>query len=380
MLPTSLHTAAGLGVAGATWRHNQVELSSTPGRAGLPALAAMAGLPAPQLQFTEWAWQLLPRLHLHLLDRTDTEGAGLLAGDPALLASLLDYDLSAQLEGVVAGAVGGAGPPSYLCLATTQLGHSLPELLERGLPLLRAVGETSPVRPALALLCNIVPLFLSDPASVTSLVGVVGTVLGRDTTVLARARAALPGSLPGPGPATTLAAAMLDTQLSRPARYGLTSAAPLVRLWWKLLTTLPDWTASSPATRLLDTLCRAAFLGTQSHTSSASVHIELASFTRVSLLMLTTAVCDRCAEPELRDEAARLAAAEQEKLQGGAGPGFISWITGAGAGTKLVFPTSSPACPWLAFFLLEVSPYQLFTRCKTPLRIIRRLYFFLLAK
>ena len=76
------------------------------------------------------------------------------------------------------------------------------------------------------------------------------------------------------------------------------------------------------------------------------------------MLILTPAVCDRSAEPELRGEAARLAAAEQEKLQGGAGPGFISWITGAGAGTKLVFPTSSPACPWLAFFLLEVSPYQ----------------------
>ena len=48
----------------------------------------------------EWAWEMVSRLHLHMMDRGGEEAQGAVNSDKDLLARLMDYDLDQRLQKV----------------------------------------------------------------------------------------------------------------------------------------------------------------------------------------------------------------------------------------------------------------------------------------
>ena len=73
-------------------------------------------------------------------------------GNEDIFSQLLDYDLNNEVEIVAAGAVRKIPLACYTSLLLTQLDHSLPELLDRGLALLKVVQDAGRMDHVLEIL------------------------------------------------------------------------------------------------------------------------------------------------------------------------------------------------------------------------------------
>ena len=324
-LGPELHTRAALAVVQAVIRLSSDSAPATISGGGGSVAAvthlALASFSAGPLgSLVSWAWQLVSRLHLHLMDRSAAESAALVAGDQDLLSQLLDYDLSPDMEEVVAAAVGKNPLACHLCLCLTQVGHSLPELLERGFGLLKTIQEVGRYSSVVEILLNVVPLFLCDESSIQNeaFLSILAALLSADQTYLSMAKSIISGEFPGP--VTRELGHMVEKMIVSFQRYGLQSPRSIVSLWIKIVTKVPDWSLNSSALYLLDILCSHSFL-------DPVVHADTLLFAKN---------------------------VHKENINNESGTGFISWITGINySGYKLVFATSSPQFPYLAYFMLQ---------------------------
>ena len=252
-------------------------------------------------------------------DRSDVEAQALLQGCPDLHAKVLDYDLCQQVEGVVAAAVQRHPLAAYTALLLTQVGHSLPEVLERGLPLLRLVLDAGRLDHTIEVLLHLVPVLVADPSSLQhpGLQTIMVKLLAADQTYLSLAKSLL-GS-PAPGPVTRELACMLERSLGDHTKLGLESSRRLVSFWLAILTSLPQWSSLPSCLHLLDLLCRHSFL-------QPATHLETLALVRD---LHRKHLCDLSSQ------------------------GLINWITGINySGLKPLFSSPLPQQPWLAYYLL----------------------------
>ena len=322
VLAASLQTRTAIEVVVASLRH-----SSDPGGQGSRSLAnmAMASFSAgPGGVFLAWAWVMVSRIHLHMMDRSREESMATLAGNQAIFSRLLDYDLNTDIEDVVSAAVSKSPLACYLCVSLTQVGHSLPELVERGFGLIKTILEAGRHLNVLELLHNVIPLLLCDESLVTSplFVSIMASLLEADQGYISMAK----NLFEFPGPVTKDLGNMMENMIKGCDRYGLPSPRNIIRLWIKIITQVPDWTINSSALFLMDIICSHSFF-------DPVIHADTLLFTK------------KIHEKNINNES---------------GTGFISWITGINySGYKLIFPTSSPQFPYFAFFLLQAEDAHL---------------------
>ena len=331
VIPDQIHVRTGINIVMACIK-NASEKSGTTVSGGGGSMVAMTHLTMAHLtissltggpfgQFLSWSWQLVSRLHLHMMDRSARESLLLINGDQEVFSQLLDFDLDTDLEDIVEAAVGGKNPLAcYLCLSLTQLGHSLPEILERGLDLLKTVFDAGRYGNVLELLLNFVPLLTIDESTIENnkFLAILSSLLSADSGYISMAKSMISGEFPGP--ITKEMGAMLEKMIGSFRWYGLTSPSTLVSLWLKILTKVPDWNQNSSALYLINILCSHSFF-------DPVIHSETLQFAKNI---------------------------HKENVNNESGTGFISWITGINySGYKLIFPTSSPQFPFFAFFMLQ---------------------------
>ena len=316
VLLASLQSRTAIEVVVASLRH-----SADPGPVGSRSLANMAMASfsgGPGGVFQSWAWLMISRLHLHMMDRSQGESLATLAGSQAIFSQLLDYDLNTDIEEVVAAAVSRNPLACYLCLSLTQVGHSLPELVDRGLGLMKTILEAGRHLSVLEILSHVIPLLLCDESLVKNpiFVNIVSSLLSADQGYLSMAK----NLFEFPGPVTKETGNMIEKMIRDFQRYGLTSPRKIISLLLKIITQVPDWTINSSALYLLDIICSHSFFDPIIYTDT---------------LLFTKNI-------------------HRENINNESGTGFISWITGINySGYKLIFTTSSPQFPYFAFFLLQ---------------------------
>ena len=332
VLAPHLHTMAGLHVVRAAVRHSS-ESSPSPAMTGLVVssqaishIGLLSFSSGPLGQFVSWCWQIMATLHLHMMDRGRQESSALISGSRDIFARLLDYDLDTDIERIVAASVSKNPLASYCCLLLTQVGHSLPDILERGLPCLNNILLSGRWTNVLQILHHVVPLFLCDESSIqnSNFSSIITNLLNADQSWSSMAKSMISGSFPGP--VTRETGNMLHKMIANSARYNLDSPKRIVSLWLRIVTQTPDWAQNSSALYLLDILCSHSFFDPIIHSET------LLFFKKI----------------------------HQENLINESGTGFISWITGINySGYKLIFPTSSPQFIFLAFFLLQAEDLHL---------------------
>ena len=69
LLPTSLHTMVAIAVTEVEVRHSTAPETSGVVASSVTTVTALVST-SPSAQFTAWAWELLSRLHLHMMDRS----------------------------------------------------------------------------------------------------------------------------------------------------------------------------------------------------------------------------------------------------------------------------------------------------------------------
>ena len=324
VLSSALHVKTAVTVVSACIRHTSDSSPTISGGGGSVAAMthlAMASFSAGPLgQLVSWSWSLVSRLHLHMMDRSAEESRSLLSADHSLFSQLLDYDLNTELEHIVSAGVARNPLAAYLCISLTQVGHSLPELLERGLGLVKTVLDAGRHSSVLELLLHVVPIFLCDESSVsnTTFISIISGLLSADQGYVSLAKTMITGEFPGP--VTRETGNMVEKMISSYSRYSLSSARSVIRLWIKILTEVQDWSTNSSALYLLDILCSHSFF-------DPIIHADTLMFVKNI---------------------------HQQNIINESGTGFISWITGINySGYKLIFPSSSPQFPYLAYFLLQ---------------------------
>jgi len=272
----------------------------------------------PEQLFTEWGWEMLSRLHLHRMDRSPGEVRGMICGDRDVISQVMDFDLSREVERVVAGAVARQPLAAYCCIVLTQVGHVLPEVVGRGLDLVTCVQAAGRLDHVIELLLYIVPLFLVDQMSVAdpTLVNIVANLLAADQTYLSLAKNMVSGSFPGP--VTKEFGNMLEKSISNWTVYGHKGSEKIVSLWLRLLTSVNNWNSNVNVMFLVDILCRHSFFNDVAYKetleSFQSFHSDLIS------------------KSDTR--------------------GLLSWVSGSRAPFSL-FSSSVPSYPWLAYFVLQ---------------------------
>ena len=192
ILPTHLHISTAINTVQAAIKHSPDTGVANTSMATMTnlALVSITSLVSAHTQFVNWAWETVSKLHLHMMDRGIVESTGILEGNPDTFGQLLDYDLNNEVEIIVSASVNKNPLACYTCLLLTQLGHSLPELLERGLVLMKPVQDAGRMDHVLELLMFITPLFMSDFSSIENVAfkNIMVNLLAADQSYISMAK------------------------------------------------------------------------------------------------------------------------------------------------------------------------------------------------
>ena len=238
---------------------NQGILNSSVNTMSNFAMSTISTAGSQEQQFTKWSWELLSKLRLHMMDRSPREYDAILAGNPEIFKLLLDFDLSPVIEKVVAAAVGKQPMACYCILLLTQVGHALPEILERGLGLLKIILDSGRFDHAIELLMYIMPIFLSDTSAIehSDLTYIMAKLVNADQTYLSLAKTMITGTFPGP--VTKELGNMIQKMMSTFEHLCQFSAKDILELLVRILTKIHSWNTNSSVLYLLDIICSYAF-------------------------------------------------------------------------------------------------------------------------
>ena len=145
VLPVNLHISTALNIVQASIKHNPDTGVASASMATMTNLAmvSITSLASAHAQFVSWAWESVPKLHLHMMDRSVVESRGLMEGNVEIFSQLLDYDLNSEVEIVAAGSV-----------------RKFPLACDRGLSLLKIVQDAGRMDHVLEILMYIIPLLM----------------------------------------------------------------------------------------------------------------------------------------------------------------------------------------------------------------------------
>lgn len=107
-----------------------------------------------ETSFLSWAWHILPKLRLHL-----QEQKGTFQGN----AQWSDYDQEPRFHHLRAQVNQSNPVAAFVALQLTQLGHSVPEICERGWKVLKIALHRAPVEAVLICFFDMATMFLDCP-------------------------------------------------------------------------------------------------------------------------------------------------------------------------------------------------------------------------
>ena len=232
------------------------------------AMATISSAGSHEHQFTKWSWELLSRLRLHMMDRSEKEYKAVLSGEPEVYNQLLDFDLNQEIENIVSFAVSKQPMACYCVLLLTQVGHALPEILERGLGFVKVILDSGRFDHAIELMAYILPIFVTDASAIDhpDLVYVMTKLMCADQSYLSLAKTMIRGNFPGP--VTKELGNMFHKIISHfSQQQGQFSLKDVFDLLISILMKLPNWNSNSSSLYLLDLICSYAFRDKTCHSS-----------------------------------------------------------------------------------------------------------------
>jgi len=223
------------------------------------AMATISTSGSLETQFCKWCWEMISKLRLHMMDQSLNEYDLILSGNPDIFKQLQDFDLSQPIERVVSAAVSKNAIACYTVLMLTQVGHSLPEVLERGLGFLKVILDSGRFDHTMELLSYLLPLFLIDNSAIDhgQLIYILSRLVNADQTYLSLAKTIITGMFPGP--VTKEMGNMIHRIISNFDNISSYSRKDILELLTRMLTSISNWSTNTSVLYLLDIVCSYAF-------------------------------------------------------------------------------------------------------------------------
>ena len=266
-LPVAQHAQTAIAVSSAMHKLNTALCNqsivnssvSTMSNLAMATLTAGAAVSQEQ-QFTTWCWQILTRLRVHLMDRISWECDLVLAQKPDMYKLLLDFDLTPELEALVSAAIGSKDAGAcYAVMLLTQVGHSLPEILERGLGFIQTILDSGDYIHTIELIYYILPVLLTDLSALDNdkLLFILTKLMNADNSYISMAKSMLTGAFPGS--VTKQIGCMVYKLISTLDNVSQYSRKDVIIMLIKLLTKIQGWTSNLSILYLLDIICSCSF-------------------------------------------------------------------------------------------------------------------------
>jgi hypothetical protein len=299
-LPWRHHQTVALAVTGAGLKHAPDSIAGGFLEESVKQVSNIANVvrESPEQVYTRWAWKTVSKLKLHACDMEEEFCVGAVkggcflfyiilycyfiwkafcfVGSPAAFKRMLDFDLSPRVEDLVKGVC--AKNPLACCVAlqTTQIGHIIPEICNRGLGHLRTLAFSGRFDHVMECLLSITPLFLDTTEALVGnahFMSVIQGVVSADQTYFKMAKDLIISDFPGP--VTEEFSFMLHKQLCLFKKYGLRDETKIVMLWLNVMTAMPNWHKDKNIIFVVNLLCRVGFYKTEVGTNVKDYLVDM---------------------------------------------------------------------------------------------------------
>ncbi|XP_020712165.2 ectopic P granules protein 5 homolog isoform X2 [Athalia rosae] len=210
--------------------------------------------------FSLWSWEIVSRLRLHQLDRSDSTARYTISNPSAALAQIPDVDADSSLEILASGVREKQPIACYVAVLMTTWGHSIPLISLKGFRQLQILQCFYKYEQVLIALHHIIPFFLECPDAIMKnekFSSLIISLIAADRTYMKMAKNLIVSDFPGP--ILKLFSNMIETHLENYQRYCLRSPQALVHLWLRVLALVPDWNRDQSVMYLMDMVIRAAY-------------------------------------------------------------------------------------------------------------------------
>lgn len=151
--------------------------------------------------FSIWAWEMVSRLRLHELDRSERAAQYTISNPSTALAHVPDIDVDPSLEILITGIREKQPIACYVAVLMTTWGHSIPLIFLKGLSHLQTLQCYYKYEQVLIALHHIVPFFLENPDSIIKnekFSNLVVSLITADRTYMKMAKSLIVSDFPGP--------------------------------------------------------------------------------------------------------------------------------------------------------------------------------------
>lgn len=151
--------------------------------------------------FSLWAWEMISRLRLHQLDRSESTSRYTISNPSVALAHIPDIDTDPTLEVLVSGVREKQPIACYVAVLMTTWGHSIPLISLKGFNQLQILQCYYKYEQVLIALHHIVPFFLECPESLIKnekFSSLVISLITADRTYMKMAKNLIVSDFPGP--------------------------------------------------------------------------------------------------------------------------------------------------------------------------------------
>ncbi|XP_020300063.1 ectopic P granules protein 5 homolog isoform X2 [Pseudomyrmex gracilis] len=210
--------------------------------------------------FSLWTWEMINRLRLHQLDRSESICQNTILNPANGLSCVPNMESDSFLEVLVKGVLEKQPIACYVSVLMTLWGHSVPLICVEGFSQLQTLQCYYKYEQVLVCLHHIIPLFLECPESLLKndkFVSLIVPLVTADRTYMKIAKNLIAPEFPGP--ILKQFSNMIESHLYHYKRYCLNSPERFVRLWLNVLILVQDWNKDHSVMYLMDTIIRAAF-------------------------------------------------------------------------------------------------------------------------
>ena len=161
----------------------------------------------------QWSWHLILKLRLHAFDAFPNHLPWMLIHPQKAFNAIRHLD---DDSGLLVLRQSLPGPlASFIALSMTSVGYSVPEFASRGMELLAAISAADQQPAVVAVLGNILPLFVTCPDVLYTpkFLTVLHNLIQADLTYYKRAKSLL--MVQFPGPILMLVAALMETSIGK---------------------------------------------------------------------------------------------------------------------------------------------------------------------
>ncbi|KYQ47638.1 hypothetical protein ALC60_13394 [Trachymyrmex zeteki] len=250
--------------------------------------------------FSLWAWEMMNKLKLHQLDRSESVCQYTISNPTESLSCVPNMESDSFLEILMKGIRERQPIASYASVLMTLWGHSVPLICVEGFSQLQILQCYYKYDQVLICLHHVIPLFLDCPDS----------LLKNDKFV-----------------------SLIVPLINADRTYCLNSPERFVHLWLNVLTLVQDWNKDHNVMYLMDSVIRAAFF-----------HLESRAMTENMFQNLFCPAID----------------GSNENISSNRAPGsfgsFLSWATGSSNSASLLGGTVQTI--WLAYQILSTEQYD----------------------